>query len=88
MASNVILLFLLIAGAFAVDLKADVEFEQDLEESGDFDTVEEVYDVDVEMRALKDDMADLDEETLDEMHNFCSHPDHANDIICKTLGRK
>ena len=87
MASKVILLFLLIAGVYAVDL--DGEDYDTIVESEDYDLVEEEYeDVDVKARNLRDDMEELDEESMNEVHNFCSHSDHANDPICQTLGRK
>merc|ERR1739848_532631 len=85
MASKVILLFLLITGVLAVS--ADFEFDQDLLESEDYDTVEEDYeDVDVEARGMEDDIALLDSESKAEMHNFCSQEEHADDIVCQAMG--
>ena len=81
MASKTILLFLLIAGVFTVDLKADAEFDQDLVESEDYDTVEEDYE-DVDVRSIEDDIALMDEEVKDEMRDWCSDPDHENEFPC------
>merc|ERR1712020_708114 len=71
MASKVILLFLLITGVLAVS--ADFEFDQDLLESEDYDTVEEDY------------IALLDSESKAEMHNFCSQEEHADDVVCLAM---
>ena len=87
MTSKIILLFLLITGVFAVS--ADFEFDQDLLESEDYDTVEEDYeDVDVEARGMEDDIALLDSESKAEMHNFCSQEEHADDVVCLAMGAR
>ena len=84
-----IFLFLLIAGAFAAN---DLEFDLDLVESEDYDTVEEEYgDVDVEMRNLQEDMEELDDESRAVISDFCASlsPEKADeDVVCQTLGRK
>ena len=92
MASKLILLFVLIAGVFTVDLKADADFDQDLLESEDYDTVEEDYeDVDVDVRDLEDDIAMMDEESKADMQDWCNRHNQngENEFPCQAFnGRK
>merc|ERR1712080_591930 len=75
MASKAILLFLLIAGVFAVDLKADAEFDQDLVESED---------VDVVARNMNEDLQLLEEEVMFELQTWCNDKD-PDDAVCQNL---
>ena len=79
MAPKIILLFLLIAGVFATD------FEQDLVDSEDYDTVEEEYeDLDLVARNMEDDLQFLDGDSVADIESFCADG-HNDDPICVAL---
>merc|ERR1711997_1058143 len=88
MASKLVLLFLLIAGVFAVESEDDLEFDEDLAESEDYDEVEEEdgeeeRDVDIDDRDLEDDMHMLDSGSISEVKAFCADPANAGDPVCQ-----
>ena len=76
MASKMIFLFLLIAGAFAAN---DLEFDLDLVESEDVDLV---------ARTMNEDLQLLEEEVMFEMKDWCDDVKsglHPHDEICDHL---
>ena len=65
--------------------EADAEFDQDLVESEDYDTVEEDYeDVDVVARNMNEDLQLLEEEVMFELKNWCNG-EHDNDPVCLNM---
>ena len=94
MDSKFVLIFLLIAGAFATE---DVEFEdneeferaEDNEDDTDFNAeaenaedYDEVDEVDVKARDLKADEANFDDVAKGELHKFCADPANKGDPVC------
>jgi hypothetical protein len=85
-----IVIFLLIAGAFATEEdEDDLDFNAEAEEAEDYDEVDEEEDVeerDLETRAneMKDDFKMLPSEGKSELEKFCAEND--GDGMCEAMG--
>ena len=89
MDSKFVLIFLLIAGAFATedvefqraeDNENDTDFNAEAEDAEDYDEVDEV---EVKARNLKDDEATFDLGHKHDLQKYCADAANANDPVCK-----
>ena len=90
MDSKIVLIFLLIAGAIAIEDNAEteqLEKEEDLEMDFDAETeeVEDYDEVEEEERDLDEDMSMLDKGGKDEVAAFCADAANAGDPVCQAL---
>jgi hypothetical protein len=90
MDSKIVLIFLLIAGAIAIEDNAEteqLEKEEDLEMDFDAETedVEDYDEVEEEERDLDEDMNMLDKGGKAEVTAFCGDAANAGDPVCKAL---